>query len=984
MKRALTIVAIAVWAACLCVAQSAGSCRLYVADQENWASNVGFYIDLEATTKSDGLCHLDSLTMYVAIADGKNWRYPSFVPAGGWQYGHAYQVVVTIAPNITTTVVDGVTVQSSGAFAPLNAAMLVNEIPSWASSPAVFTVLQGDLTITNSSGTASYISPTANLPADVLALSGSIAGSVTFTASGSDTQVIHTSFTLQPAPASNQSTALIDQYGQSAQSIWTGKVASDADLLADDAAEQTWLAANPPPQNIDAWGGLTNAGWSVTGTGFYTTTKRNGYWWLISPAGNPLFYTGLCGPPALSWDVTPITGREWEFASLPPTSAPGWMSNPWVAGDSTQYYSFVTGNLIRKFGASWQALSRARTAQRLPSWGFTGLGKWSDTVGTLPNLPVIYVDAPLLATGHIDPFDPGVQQAFKSNLTTQIAPRANDSTILGWSYTNEIQGIVLATEAQAILQLAATVPAKQQMIQYGVTQLYAGNVAQAAAAWGVTATSISQLYATSPVPPATDLEKMREFYENAVQSFVYQAFKQVDPNHLYFGFWIVPGWWADPSDWTIAAQNSDVLGFDWYAMELESGILPGLLAQVDKPTLIGEFSFPPTYNLARGFGVYAAANAADDAAAGAAYQAWLSAAATEPTVVGTMWFQYRDEPISGRGPCPTGQPDTLVCGEHYAFGAADETDRPKYALIQQMRAGNLSVGPQRLALTNPQTPLSSLTANPNPIPGALGGLVGTTTVSWSAPQAGSVELHVGSPTGILFAAGGANGSAQTGEWVTEGMTFYLQDTTAGKPLAAANTLAILVVDVVQQAAQSSFLANPNPIPVAAGAPIGATELEWSAPGAETVEIHVGSPAGTLFSAGGPTGSAPTGLWVSDGMTFYLQDTSGGKLLLPANTISTLVVHLQSQTVLAAIPNPIPVAKGGVGTTTVSWNAPSGDLVQLRIGAPNGVLFAAGVSTGSAMTGPWVSDGMTFYLQDVTGGKPLTAANTLATLVVHLE
>jgi hypothetical protein len=28
--------------------------------------------------------------------------------------------------------------------------------------------------------------------------------------------------------------------------------------------------------------------------------------------------------------------------------------------------------------------------------------------------------------------------------------------------------------------------------------------------------------------------------------------------------------------------------------------------------------------------------------------------------------------------------------------------------------------------------------------------------------------------------------------------------------------------------------------------------------------------------------------------------------------------------------------------------------------------------------------MTFYLQDVTGGKPLTASNTLATLVVRLQ
>ena len=40
--------------------------------------------------------------------------------------------------------------------------------------------------------------------------------------------------------------------------------------------------------------------------------------------------------------------------------------------------------------------------------------------------------------------------------------------------------------------------------------------------------------------------------------------------------------------------------------------------------------------------------------------------------------------------------------------------------------------------------------------------------------------------------------------------------------------------------------------------------------------------------------------------------------------------------------------------------------------------------GSAQTGAWVTDGTTFYLQDVSGGNPLTADYTLATVVVHLQ
>lgn len=89
--------------------------------------------------------------------------------------------------------------------------------------------------------------------------------------------------------------------------------------------------------------------------------------------------------------------------------------------------------------------------------------------------------------------------------------------------------------------------------------------------------------------------------------------------------------------------------------------------------------------------------------------------------------------------------------------------------------------------------------------------------------------------------------------------------------------------------------------------------------------------------------------------------------------------------LTANPNPIPVAVGGiVGATTLSWDAPDAQLIEIHIGSPDGKLFTQNGNRGSISTGTWVPDGMTFYLQDVTGGKPLTSDYTLATLVVHLR
>ena len=65
-------------------------------------------------------------------------------------------------------------------------------------------------------------------------------------------------------------------------------------------------------------------------------------------------------------------------------------------------------------------------------------------------------------------------------------------------------------------------------------------------------------------------------------------------------------------------------------------------------------------------------------------------------------------------------------------------------------------------------------------------------------------------------------------------------------------------------------------------------------------------------------------------------------------------------------------------------APNAQVIEIHVGSPTGALFTQNTNRGSMTTGAWITDGMTFYLQDVTGGLPLTSANTLATAVVHLQ
>ncbi|MDR3719123.1 MAG: hypothetical protein P4K98_09995 [Bryobacteraceae bacterium] len=68
--------------------------------------------------------------------------------------------------------------------------------------------------------------------------------------------------------------------------------------------------------------------------------------------------------------------------------------------------------------------------------------------------------------------------------------------------------------------------------------------------------------------------------------------------------------------------------------------------------------------------------------------------------------------------------------------------------------------------------------------------------------------------------------------------------------------------------------------------------------------------------------------------------------------------------ISASPNPIPVTAGSsAGQTTLAWNAPGYDAVEVHQNAPGGPLIASSGSSGTFTTGAWVTNGMRFYLVD---------------------
>ena len=94
------------------------------------------------------------------------------------------------------------------------------------------------------------------------------------------------------------------------------------------------------------------------------------------------------------------------------------------------------------------------------------------------------------------------------------------------------------------------------------------------------------------------------------------------------------------------------------------------------------------------------------------------------------------------------------------------------------------------AITKPGTTLS---ATPDPVT-IHEGLMGETTIEWTT-TAPHTEIHVESPGGTLFVRGGTRGTAHTGQWVQNGLTFYLQDSDNPNPTSPEATLGSIAVAV---------------------------------------------------------------------------------------------------------------------------------------------------------------------------------------------
>jgi len=670
--------------------------RLWLASQHDWGAKKGFYLAFENTSEGDAPCRLASLKLILGVADGREWRFISAGPA--WRFDKEYRVRAAVDREGARLWLDGSLAGSSpGGLAPAGGPLLAAHTPDWAKGPAEYMIMQSSLAVSSGAGQPLRATFEGSLAHPALRLFESGPGErFDWSIAAGSPLTIEAGFKIVKRPDPREFAPLVDRYGQSVHADWPGKIRRREDLAAAMADEERRLADDlAGVSGYDRFGGWTGARWRVRATGFYRLERRGEYWWLVTPEGNPCFFIGVCTAPALEWDRTPVTGREHLFEWLPPRDglhAASWGRDCWGEGRGTDYVSIHTSTMIEKYGDDWQRKARESTARRLKAWGFSGIAKWGGQEG-LPSTPVLGRWAVKNLVRHPDVFDEAVRREFREALRAQIEPRRRDPFVVGWSLGNEYDEIVTREEIGQILKMPAAVSAKRALVDRALDAIYGGDVGWMARAWGLAAGSREELHSAACSPSAADIEALRRFYAEEYYRFVYRTVKELDPDHLYLGFWIVPGWWENEEDWRLIVPHCDIVGYDQYAYEFGAGRALDLIKECGKPVLCGEFSFPAWYRGTRGYGFYPS-SVDDDAASGEHYRRWVEAAARNPACVGVAWFQYRDQPLTGRGP---GRGTDLVYGEHFAFGLVDITDRPKWDLVTRIRAANLNAAAWRLA-----------------------------------------------------------------------------------------------------------------------------------------------------------------------------------------------------------------------------------------------------------------------------------------------
>lgn len=428
----------------------------------------------------------------------------------------------------------------------------------------------------------------------------------------------------------------VDEFGQSNLVDYPEKAHSLEELQADWAAEAA-EPINAEQFNYSKYGGYKQK--QVAATGFFRTEKIDGKWWFVDPEGYLFLSVGVdCIGSEPGGVLKNYDKRPNMFATVPPED---------VFPVEVSRRSFGQWNLYRRYGENFREEAVDNIFRRMEKWGVNTIGNWSsgDVMNAnrkayMLSMRTAGVQRDLM--GLADVYSDTFYADLDSALARSVGPNKDNPWVIGYFVGNEPAWI---GEEPRLCQIILDGP--ERPIKKALTEYIAKN--------------------------GDSDENRRLFVYDTFEIFVKAveaAQKKHDPNHLNLGYRFGNLKVVDPRVLKICAEAFDVLSINCYDLKPDPEMLDVALNVANLPVIIGEYHFG---TVDRGL-AQSLWQVDSQEERGVAYRYYTEQGYSHPALIGTAYFKWSDQDISGRN----------NDGENYACGLLDVTDRPYKEQVEAM------------------------------------------------------------------------------------------------------------------------------------------------------------------------------------------------------------------------------------------------------------------------------------------------------------
>jgi hypothetical protein len=426
---------------------------------------------------------------------------------------------------------------------------------------------------------------------------------------------------------------LVDEFGQYNLGDWEGKIHSVEQLQEEWAAEDA-RPVDGEQYQYSKYGGYLDARIDE-GSGFFQTEQIDGRWWFVDPEGYLFLSHGVnCVGPGGGGGVYRLEHRPNLYKELPPDEAH-------MQSGRRRAPSFGRWNLTRRYGEDYREASIENIITRMDRWGLNTIANWSNRSVYDRNqkaftlqLDDIGIEGELmgLADVYASDFEERVNEAIRKS----VEPYRDNPWLLGYFTYNEPSFLGREDRLCDLILNGKDRAIKKELQEH---------------------------LATSDSP-----ERRIQFIHSTFRIFIEtvdRVLEKHDPNHLTLG--IRFGQEADSKILDLCKDVFDVFSFNCYDLYPDKEMLDRFSSVTGKPLFIGEYHFG---TVDRGM-AQALWQVNSQEERGLAYRYYTEKAYEHPALIGTSYFQWCDQDLTGRG----------YDGENYNCGLVDVTDRPYPLLV---------------------------------------------------------------------------------------------------------------------------------------------------------------------------------------------------------------------------------------------------------------------------------------------------------------